>query len=283
MPLTLAALLPLLAQVGPSGTQIQAPLDLPRKRTLVSAPPAPPANPVAERLRTCLDLTQSDPAAAVTSATAWRASGAGAARVPAGHCLGLALSEQGNFVAAETAFLAARADVDASDGADRARLGAMAANAALAAGAADRALTLLSTAQADANSAGDTALGAAVAVDRARALVALKRESEAAAALAEARTAAPGNADAWLLSATLLRRQGKLGEAQVQIEKAAALAPLDPDIGLEAGVIAVLGAHDDAARKSWRSVIATAPRSEQAKVAKSYLDQLDPGPTSEGR
>ncbi len=67
------------------------------------------------------------------------------------------------------------------------------------------------------------------------------------------------------------------------IEKAAALAPQDPEIGLEAGVIAVLGGRDEAARRSWRSVLAAAPDSDQAKVAKGYLDQLGPAPTSEGR
>lgn len=284
MPLTLAALLPLLAQIGPTGTQIQAPLDLPRKKAAVSAPPAPvKANPVVQRLRECLDLTRTDAAAAVTSATAWRNSATGSARVPAGHCLGLALSEQGDFAGAEAAFLAARADVPPSDSADKARLGTMAANAAMAAGGADRALGMLVAAQADARSAADTALAAEVGIDRARALVALKRDGEAAVVLAEARAEAPGNGLAWLLSATLSRRAGKLGEAQAFIEKASAIAPQDPDIGLEAGVIAVLAARDDAARKSWRSVIATAPGSEQAKVAKSYLDQLDPGPTSEGR
>ena len=43
--------------------------------------------------------------------------------------------------------------------------------------------------------------------------------------------------------------------------------PRDPQVGLEAGVIAVLSGRDDAARKSWQSVIAAAPDSDEAKTA----------------
>jgi Flp pilus assembly protein TadD len=107
--------------------------------------------------------------------------------------------------------------------------------------------------------------------------VGLGRQSDAATALAEARTAAPNNAQTWLLSATLSRRQDKLAEAQTQIERAAQIAPQDPEIGLEAGVIAVLGGRDEAARKSWQSVVTTAPGSEAATTAKGYLAQLGNG------
>ena len=111
----------------------------------------------------------------------------------------------------------------------------------------------------------------------------LKREAEAATALTEATSADPANAEAWLLGATLARRQGKLDEAPRQIEKAADLAPLDPDIGLEAGVIAALSGRDEAARKSWQSVIGAAPASAQAGKAKAYLEQLGPLPAASGK
>jgi Flp pilus assembly protein TadD len=114
-------------------------------------------------------------------------------------------------------------------------------------------------------------------MDRARAYVALGQQAQAQAALGEARTVAPGNAQAWLLSATLSRRQNNLADAQAQIERAAQIAPQDPEIGLEAGVIAVLSGRDAAARKSWQSVLATAPESDAAKTAKGYLAQLDTG------
>jgi Flp pilus assembly protein TadD len=44
---------------------------------------------------------------------------------------------------------------------------------------------------------------------------------------------------------------GHLADAQTQIQTAARLTPLDPEVGLEAGVIAMLSGHEDAARKSW--------------------------------
>jgi Flp pilus assembly protein TadD len=151
----------------------------------------------------------------------------------------------------------------------------MAGNAALAGGSAATALPILDVAQAAAKTAQDTDLLGTIAVDRARAFVALDQQAQAASALADARMAAPGDPQAWLLSATLSRRQNKLTEAQTQIERAAQIAPQDPEIGLEAGVIAVLGGRDAAARKSWQSVVATAPASDAAKTATGYLAQLD--------
>jgi tetratricopeptide (TPR) repeat protein len=115
-------------------------------------------------------------------------------------------------------------------------------------------------------------------MDRARALVALGREDAALGALEAATTLAPERAEAWLLKATLLRRLGQLPLAQTAIERAAPLAPgaagIGPEIGLEAGVIAVLAGRDEAARQSWQSVIDLAPESPAAATAKDYLAQL---------
>jgi len=137
-------------------------------------------------------------------------------------------------------------------------------------------LPLLDAAHADALAAGDAHLAGDIAIDRARALVALKRDGEAAAALAEARAASPDNAYGWLLSATLSRRMGQWSQAQAQIETAAQLQPVDPEIGLEAGVIAMLSGHAAAAARSWQSVIAAAPASPSADTARGYLAQLGP-------
>ena len=97
------------------------------------------------------------------------------------------------------------------------------------------------------------------------------------AAREKARTDAPQNADAWLLSATLSRRLDDLAAAQGQIETAAALAPEDPAVGLEAGVIAALAGNDEAARKSWNSVLGLAPDAPEAAIARTYLGQLAEG------
>ena len=122
--------------------------------------------------------------------------------------------------------------------------------------------------------AGDKQLAGDIQVDRSRALVALNREDEAGMALDEARSASPRNAEGWLLSATLDRRKGNLVEAQAKIEQAALLAPSDPEIGLEAGVIAMLSGREDAARRSWQSVQTIAPDTPAAETATSYLAQL---------
>lgn len=275
MPLTLAVVLPLLAQIGPAGTQIPSPLEMPRRKVAAPAP-APPAGPVQTRLSECLTLVRSRPVEAAEMAQSWRDSTKGSARIEPGQCLGMAFTALERWDQAAEAFVAARDDTPAHERAGRARLGTLAANAALAGNAAEKALALLDTAHGEALGAGDSHLAGEIAIDRARALVALKRDNEADAALAEARHNAPDSATGWLLSATLARRQGKLDAAQAAIERAAGLEPLDPEIGLEAGVIAVLAGRDAAARKSWQSVLATAPDSPSAKIAQGYLDQLGP-------
>jgi len=51
-------------------------------------------------------------------------------------------------------------------------------------------------------------------------------------------------------------------------------------VGVEAGVIAMLGQREDAARQSWQSVLAMAPASDEARVARGYLEQIGAAPTS---
>lgn len=280
----LTLLLPLIAQVGPftapgtRGTPFPEKVERPARTRVVAAPILPP--PVrAGKAQDCLNQIDDDPEEAVDTATAWLGTAKDAERTEAGLCLGLAQSRLEAWDDAEAAFLGAR-EAAGSDRLMRARLGAMAGNAALAGGRPDHALAALDTARTDAQGLGggaaDGLLLTDVALDRARALVALKREDEAAAALAEARAAGPKNPEGWLLSATLSRRQGRLVEAQAQILKAAELLPVDPAIGLEAGVIAMLAGHEAAARRSWQSVIAAAPGSPQAATAQGYIAQLGP-------
>ena len=235
-----------------------------------------------DRLQLCLEQARTDPATAIATADGWLAEAAGAERSLPGQCLGSAYVSLLRWDAAQAAFLAARDARPAEDGAIRARLGAMAGNAALAAGDHAAALAALDRALADAaqGGGGESELAGTIAADRARALVGLGREDEAAAMLEQARRNAPQQAEVWLLSATLARRQDALEEAQGYIETAAALAPDDPAIGLEAGLIAALDGRDDTARTSWRSVIAAAPGSPESVAAGEYLAQLDGAPPS---
>ena len=153
----------------------------------------------------------------------------------------------------------------------------MSGHAALAQGEAEAAIPAFERAIADADSAADPSLTAGLNTDLARALVAGDRAPDAVAALAAAREADPANPQAWLLSATLARRLERLGEAQRHIEYAATLAPRDPAVGLEAGVIAAMAGRAEQARASFQSVIDVAPESVEAGRARTYLTRLDGG------
>lgn len=239
------------------------------------------SDPVGERaeptwLEECFELAESDPARAHVRAQLQRDSTSGADRILANHCLGLAATNLGRWDEAQLAFLTARNESLAGDLAFRARLGAMAGNAALPGGDVQTALALFEQAEADARASASADLIALVEVDKARALVALGRNDEAEALLRDAATIRPKDVEPILLLATLLRRLSRLDEAQTAIAQAAELDPADPSIGLEAGVIAILSGREDAARQSWQSVIDTAPASAQAEIAQTYLDDLGP-------
>ncbi len=242
------------------------------------------AAPIAlARLQECLALAGTDPLAAIEAGEGWLAQAKGAERADPQHCIGIADNYLGRWSEAEAAFVAARDAAAANERGRKGSLGAMAGLAALDQQDFARADATFLAAHVDALAASRGELAGDIAIDRSRALVALKRETDADAALAEGRLASPANPAGWLLSATLSRRLGRLGEAQSQIEHAAELMPVDPQIGLEAGVIAVLSGRIQAARRSWLSVIEVSPKSDEAKTAKAYLDQLPPAPTPVGR
>ncbi len=303
-------------QVGPNPSpQAPSALPIPRRKHVTEVPPpvpgaaqsstpaatqsaapvAAPARPAPTRYSLCLALGDKDLAAGIAAARAWLAESQPAnvpngapslGRGAAAQCLGQLLMQQGDYAGAEAAFAESAGQVPAADVTAAAALQAMAGNAALAGGHAETALTwfdkALAAIPAKAPAAEDNAARGSVQTDRSRALVALNRLPEASGALEEAHRLAPNDAEGWLLSATLARRDTDLERAQRDIEVAAGLAahgdPLGPQIGLEAGVIAVLGGREAAARKSWESVLALAPESAEAKAARGYLDQLGPAP-----
>lgn len=283
----LIPLLALLLQAGPNPSAGQIPglppelRDRPKRET--AAMPDNPAPPLDPRLAECLENVRIAPASAVDDAQDWFDGAQGLDRAHAGQCLGLARSALGQLAQAQAAFLAARDSAPADETAYRVQLGGAAGDAALGAGDGAAALAAFDAAAADAATTAQAGLMARVEIGRARALVALGRPTEAAGALDKARTLAPDNAQAWLLSATLARREGDLAGAQERIVRAAELDPRDPATGVEAGVIAVLAGYEDAARKSWQSVLAMAPGSAEAAQAQAYLDQLDPPAEASGR
>jgi len=251
----------------------------PRHHNALAAMPLPETS----HLTQCLHDAEADPVGALATAQKWLIDTHGASRAEPQMCIGIAWSNQGVWDKAGEAFVQGRELAAPSDRQLRTRLAAMAGNAALAQGDGARALPLLDTAHGEALAMGDSALTGGIAIDRARALVSLNRPIEAATALAEARKDLPDEPQVWLFSATLARRQGQLTEAQSYIETAASLNPHDPQVGLEAGVIAMLAGHEDAARKSWQSVVSAArdadadnPDARDAAIhqARAYLDQI---------
>jgi tetratricopeptide (TPR) repeat protein len=267
-------ILPLLLQVGPNPALTPPPAvpdELIEQRRMKRERQRPPVAVVeADPVQACAALAAAAPDAALEEAQGRFDRAIGLDRAIAGHCLGIAYSELGQWPQAADAFGRARDSLPADQSAYAARLGIATAAAELAAGRAEAALGEL----ARTDPGDDRKLAAAIAIDRSRALVALGRQEDAAAALAEARAADPDNDEAWLLSATLSRRAGDLSAAQQQIERAAILRPTGPEIGLEAGVIAALAGRDDAALRSWRSVLESAPGTPAALTAAGYIAQL---------
>ena len=261
------------------------PLPIPHRGTSVrrtgnaNLPPAPVAR---DRLGICLAEMKNDAAIGLAAAQAWAASASASASAGtdagrASECLGTAQARAGHYADALPAFSRAIAALPAGEEGRHAALYALAAQSALASGDATRALGWIQTALLP-TSVLDADAKAEAQCDRARALVALGRPEEARTALADAHRLAPESAESWLLSATLARRDKNLVLAQHDIELAAQYArpksDIVPSVGLEAGVIAVLSSHDEAARKSWQSVLTAAPDSAEAATARDYLAQM---------
>lgn len=234
-----------------------------------------------DRLRACMMEARADPAQAITTASQWLEGTAGVARAAPQQCLGFAYMGLSRWDAAMVAFTAARDARPQDDRRTRARLGAMAGNAALAAGQYLVAEGVLSLAAEDALAGGDAPLAGQAQADRARALVALADMPAAAAALEQARTHAPQDAAVWLLSATLARRMEDIANARAFIATAGLIAPRDAAIGLEAGLIAALAGDDAAARANWQAVIDLDGGAPEAAAARQYLAQLAEAPPQE--
>ncbi|MXO65789.1 hypothetical protein [Altericroceibacterium endophyticum] len=271
-PLISAALLPLFLQTAAQGTTPDLPV--PSSQTAMSSP----ATIERDRLTVCLEEARQDPATAIVTASTWLAEVVGPERSYPQQCLGMAYTSLLRWQAAEDSFMMARNARLEDNHLSRAKLAAMAGNAALADNRLEDALGTLDLALRDAALTGDPMVSGGIEVDRARTLVGLGRMDEARQALATARQDAAQNSEAWLLSATLSRREDRLEDAQMQIRTAAGLAPQDPRIGLEAGVIAMLAGDSEAARASWESVIALDSDSEQAATARTYLSQMKETP-----
>lgn len=282
----LSATLALLMQVGPNPSLAPAssiPDELAELRRRQKEQETNIA-PITGRLEACLARAEQDSTAARIEAQSWLDNAIGMTKAEALQCRGYAEANLGRWADAGRSFISARDAHGEVDAKYRARLGAMAGNAMIAAENNQQALQVLDRAEQDAVAAGFAPLLAEIAIDKARAHVNQNAPDAAALSLAEARRLAPNSARVWLLSATLARRMDDLPTAQSQIEQANRLDPTNPEVGLEAGVIAILTGNENAARQSWQSIVALSPASPQAQAAQSYLDQLGepaPDPTNQ--
>ncbi|MEC7623762.1 MAG: hypothetical protein VYA25_06240, partial [Pseudomonadota bacterium] len=187
-----SALALLLMQVGPNPAQSAFP-GIPEElrdrpvRDQAATPPSPSATS-GGKLAECVTLATDDAEAASDMAQLWRESAANQLELAqSAHCLGLSLVRLDDLEGAQRAFDLATDEVPPGAPAYQARLAAMSGNAAMAQGKPAIAEIAFARAIRFASSSGDMPLLASVAVDRARALVALGRNEEAVAALWRAR------------------------------------------------------------------------------------------------
>jgi len=220
------------------------------------------------RIAACRSLIGSDPKAAVEQATAWADRDKS---VPARQCLGLAFAAAERWVAAEAALAQAAAQADPQHDPRAANYWSQAANAALAADQPAKAREDLDHALAVPNL--PSTLAGEAWVDRARADVALEQLPQARTDLDKGLALVSQDPFAWLLSATLARRQSDLTRAQKDIAIALKAAPNDPAVELEAGNIAAAAGQTDAARAAWTRAAQIDPSDPAAKTAIALLNQ----------
>jgi len=237
------------------------------------AAPAESAPETAEaRFDRCADLATTDSGTGAADASAWLLGGGG---FLARQCLGLAYATGGNYPAAAGAFeVAARAAEVARDERS-ANYWAQAGNAWLAAGDYAKARLAL-----DAALAGGTLTGLALGeayLDRARAAVAAGDGPAARTDIDLALTHAESDPLAWLLSATLARRDKDLPRAHKDIAEAVRRAPDDAAVQIEAGNVAALAGDEAGARGGWTKAAQLGGGGPITASARAALAQFDAG------
>jgi tetratricopeptide (TPR) repeat protein len=218
------------------------------------------------RFDACLKLIKADPQAAVDQASEWAQR---SNDVPARQCLGLAFVAAERWEPATVAFEQAAQDAEIKRDGRATILWVQAGNAALGGddpGKArqdlDRALALPTLP--------DQLRGEAW-LDRARADVALGDLPLGRTDMDKALKLVPADPFAWLLSATLARRQRDHERAEKDIQEAAKLAPDDPAVVLEMGNIADARGQREAAKLAWTRAAQLGPGTPEGKAAAEAL------------
>jgi tetratricopeptide (TPR) repeat protein len=225
-----------------------------------------PAGGTQARFQACTDLAKTDPAKAAASADAWRVSGGG---LLARECLGVAYAAQERWEPAQIAFEQAAQEAEIQRDGRAANLWVQAGNAALAGGDASKARQAFDRALA-LPVLSDPMRGEAY-LDRARTAVALNDNVAARADLDQALKLVGKDPMAWLLSATLARRQGDAARASTDIAQASLLAPDEAAVLFEVGNIAELRGDHEAAHSAWAKVVSKDPEGPAGKAAAAAL------------
>ncbi len=237
--------------------------------SLLLAAAAP--TPTEAKFDQCIAMIEKGSDKAIEFASQWQVTGGG---IAARQCLGLAYFSASRFLPAMTAFQQAAQLAERQRDPRVAILWVLAGNAALAANQPQQARTALEAAIATGNLRG-IQLGEAY-LDRGRALMSLRDMKGARFSFDTAIKLVPADPLAWLLSATLARREGQLARAETDIAEAMKRSPDDPTVALEAGNIAMLKGNSQAARIAWQAAAKAGPKSAAGKAAIDALKQFEP-------
>lgn len=264
LPLTLLMSAPAIAQVAPA--PVQGP-PAPTRAPAATAPGTYDPSLDSKRYDGCVRAIEADPKQVETFAIEWQALGGG---LPARHCLALAQLRQGNNAAAASTLAKAAQAAETQKSPMAADLWNQAGNAAMLATDMRGAVAHFSS--------GIVAAGefapqrtANLLVDRARARTELGEMVAARADLDQALKLNAKDATAWLLSATLARRQSDLPRAKADIARAAGIDSSNADVLFEQGNIAGVGGDVAAARGFWERAEKAGPGTEAARLAKEAL------------
>jgi hypothetical protein len=261
-----------LAQAGPAAATPKPNVASPKPSVASSKAMAGPLEIGTDRLQRCVALAESDPAAARAEAGRWRIAGG---RFLARGCAGLAFAAEKSWPSAAGEFEEAARAAQLAKDIRAATYWAQAGNAWLAAAQPAKARAALDSALTAGTLTG-LPLGEAQ-LDHARALVATGDLESARTDIDLALTNAADDPLAWLLSATLARREGNPARAKTDIGEALKRAADDASVQLEAGNIAALAGDEAGARAAWGQAARLAPETSVGRSAVTALRQFDAG------
>ena len=214
----------------------------------------------------CMALTQSQPADALASASAWQANGGGQA---ARHCAAVAMIRLGRYDEAAANLDVLAQDLDPAEVDLRVGVLGQAGQAWLLAADAEHALAAQTAALALAPK------NVELLIDRSISLITLTRYWEALDDLNAALDLAPGRPDILIFRASAYRYLESVDLALDDVERALALEPENPDGLLERGILHRIAGEPEAARRDWQRVLSVAAGTPAADMARDNLARLD--------